>query len=237
MTIRRDLVKLAEEGQVIRTHGGAAPGNQVSFEFQFLRRSQVQAGAKELIGAAAAALVRDGDSVMLYSGSTTLAIARNRQRRERATVITTSLPVASVLQRAGGVETLLLGGYVRRESPDLEGPLTEANLENLRADIAFVGADGIDGDGNVYNQSLSLARLLGKMVSAAQKVYVVADATKIGRRALGAFGNAAKWAGLITDSGIDAELHRQLRGAGVNVIIAADTAQQKSATPREAVHG
>src|SRR6185437_7917002 len=164
-TIRRDLQKLADEGQVERTHGGATPGSQVSFEFQFLRRSQEEAGAKQSIGAVAASLIRDGQSVLLDSGSTTLAIARELLTRQRLTVITTSLPIASILQRAPRVETLLLGGYVRRESPDLEGPLTEANLDYLRADIAFIGADGIDSEGNVYNASLGIARMLSKMVS------------------------------------------------------------------------
>ena len=232
MTIRRDLTKLADEGQVIRTHGGAGPGNQVSFEFQFLRRSQEQAPAKQLIGATAAALVNDGQSVLLDSGSTTLAIARQLLNRQRLTVITTSLPIASVLQRGPRVETLLLGGYVRRESPDLEGPLTEANLDYLRADVAFIGADGIDAGGNVYNASLSLARMLAKMVTSAERIYVVADHTKLGRRALASFGNVAQWAGLITSALPEADIVRQLQAAGVKIIFAGE--QQRLRKQREA---
>ncbi len=232
MTIRRDLQKLADEGQVDRTHGGATPGSQVSFEFQFLRRSQEEAGAKQSIGAAAASLIQDGHSVLLDSGSTTLAIARELLTRQRLTVITTSLPIASVLQRAPRVETLILGGYVRRESPDLEGPLTEANLDYLRADIAFIGADGIDGDGTVYNASLGIARMLSKMVTSAGKIYVVADHTKLGRKALASFGNVASWAGLITDALPDAPIVLQLQNAGVKIIFATETttiAQQQEA--------
>jgi DeoR/GlpR family transcriptional regulator of sugar metabolism len=221
MTIRRDLTKLAEDGQVVRTHGGAGPGSQVSFEFQFLRRAQENASAKQLIGATAAAMVQEGQSVLLDSGSTTLAIARELTTRNRLTVITTSLPIASVLQRSPRVETLLLGGYVRRESPDLEGPLTEQNLDYLRADIAFIGADGIDAAGNVYNASLSLARMLAKMVTSAERVFVVADQTKLGRKALASFGNVLQWGGLITDAPADADIVRQLSAAGVNVISSA----------------
>ena len=232
MTIRRDLSKLAEAGQVVRTHGGAGPGNQVSFEFQFLRRSQENAAAKQLIGATAAGLVNDGQSVLLDSGSTTLAIARELLNRNRVTVITTSLPIASVLQRAPRVETLLLGGFVRREAPDLEGPLTEANLDYLRADIAFIGADGIDADGNVYNASLNLARMLAKMVTSAERVFVVADQTKLGRRALASFGNVSAWGGLITDAPADAEIVKQLAAVGVKMIHASGL---KSRKQREAI--
>lgn len=233
MTIRRDLQKLAEDGRIVRTHGGAAPAEQISFEFQFLRRNQLNAAAKESIGAAAAHLVRDGQSVMLDSGTTTLAIARRLRNRRNLTVITTSLPIASVLQQSPEIQTLLLGGYMRRESPDLEGPLTESNLESLRAEIAFVGADGIDSDGQVYNASLGVARMLSRMARAAKEVYVVADASKLGRRALAAFGNLAKWRGLITDAPHEHEVVQQLKSAGVNVIAVSQTADQET----ESVHG
>jgi DeoR family transcriptional regulator of aga operon len=230
MTIRRDLQTLADAGQIIRTHGGAAPAEQVMFEFQFLQRSKLHATGKDRIGAAAAALVRDGQSVMLDSGTTTLCIARHLREHQRLTVITTSLPIASVLQHAAGVETLLLGGFLRRESPDLEGPLTETNLETLRADIAFIGADGIDDAGNVYNASLTVARMLSKMVSAAREVYVVADASKMGRTALASFGHLSKCKGLITD----ARNVAHLRDAGATIIAANDMANESS---KETAHG
>ncbi len=222
MTIRRDLIALSEEGRIARTHGGAAPVEQVLFEFEFLRRVQENRVAKTRIGVAAAAIVPDGKTVILDSGTTTLAVARQLGSRRRLTVITTSLPIAAVLQRGGGTEILLLGGILRRESPDLEGPLTESNLEGLRADIAFVGADGIDLSGNVYNSSLNTARLLEKVVKAASSVYVVADSSKLERTALTKFGNLTAWRGLITDSSVTPEQLDILLKSGVNVIVAHD---------------
>jgi DeoR/GlpR family transcriptional regulator of sugar metabolism len=222
MTIRRDLQRLAEIGQVIRTHGGAAPVEQVRFEFQFLQRSKVRRQQKDAIGARAARLVEDGQSVMLDSGTTTLAMSHHLRLRRRLVVITTSLPIASVVQAAPGVETLLLGGFVRRDSPDLAGSLAEANLERLRADLAFVGADGIDLDGNVYNASLDVARMLERMVQSAGGTYVVADSSKIGRTAMARFGNAAAWRGLITDGEVTPEQLTALRKAGVNVLVAGE---------------
>ncbi len=227
MTVRRDLDRLAEAGRVVRTHGGAAPAEQVMFEFQFLQRAQLHHEQKERIGAHAARLVADGQSVLLDSGTTTLALARGLRKRQHVTVITTSLPIASALQQAAGVETLLLGGVVRRDTPDLGGALTEANLEMLRADLAFVGSDGIDALGNVYNVSLSVGRMLGKMVACAGEVYVVADSSKLGRTALMRFGNVAGWRGLITDSHAAPDQIQALRQAGVNVILAPATGPGK----------
>jgi DeoR/GlpR family transcriptional regulator of sugar metabolism len=218
MTVRRDLQALAQEAKVIRTHGGAALEARISFQFDFLRRAKEHEEAKTAIGGAATALVDDGASVLLDSGTTTLALARQLNGKKGLTVITTSLPIASQLQYDSEIAVLLLGGYLRAGSPDLAGALTEANLESLQADVAFVGADGIDRRGNVYNHSPEVARMLGKMAAAAHRVFVVADHSKLGQTALWRFGRLQDWAGLVTDANADRRLLGSLRKSGVCII-------------------
>lgn len=220
MTVRRDLDSLAVQGRVIRTHGGAALAGRVSFEFDFLKRKKQNQKEKEAIARQAAELVRDGQSVMLDSGTTPLAVARALRGKKGVTVITTSLPIASELQYQEGLRILLLGGYLRSGAPDMEGALTESNLEQLRADIAFLGADGIDRRGQVYNASLSVGRMLTKMVTSATRVYAIADSSKLGRTALSRYGNIAKWDGLITGRTADKSLLAALRRNGVSIITA-----------------
>ena len=218
MTIRRDLQALADAGRAIRTHGGAAPTARVSFEFRFLEHTGRRRQAKEAIAASAAELVEPGQSVMLDSGTTTLAVARQLKRKPGLTVITTSLPIASELYGCEEVDVMLLGGLLRRDSPDLTGSITEGNLDSLHADLAFLGADGIDAEGRVYNQAPALARMLAKMADAADRVYAVADSSKLGRKALMRFGDLSQWDGLITDNGADDSLLAQLGRNGVRVI-------------------
>jgi len=218
MTIRRDLQSLADAGRVIRTHGGAAPTARVSFDFRFLEHAGQHRQAKEAIAAEAAGLIEPGQSVMLDSGTTTLAMARRLRGKAGLTVITTSLPIASELYGYESVDVLLLGGLLRRDSPDLTGSITESNLDSLHADVAFLGADGIDAQGRVYNQAPALARMLAKMADAADRVYVVADGSKLGRKALMRFGDLSRWDGLITDVGADESLLDQLVSSGVRVI-------------------
>jgi len=191
---------------------------RISFEFGFLQRAREQEGAKNAIGRAAAALVGDGQSIMLDSGTTTLALSRQLHGKAGLTVITTSLPIASELQYDEGIEVLLLGGYLRAASPDLTGALTQSNLEAVRADVAFIGADGIDAGGAVYNQSPDVARMLARMAAAAERVYVVADGSKLGKTALWRFGHLKDWAGLVTDDGADRSLVASLRKAGVSIV-------------------
>lgn len=219
MTIRRDLDSLALAGKVIRTHGGAALSGRVVFDFQFLQRTREHEEAKRQVAEMAASLVQEGQSVLLDSGTTTLAVARALKSRKRMTVITTSLPIASELQGCDSIELILLGGALRREAPDLIGPLTESNLEQLKADIAFIGADAVDSQGRAYNHSMAVARMLTRMATSARQVYVVADSTKIGQTALARFGNLKAWNGLITDRGLAPALATSLKRAGCAVIL------------------
>jgi DeoR family fructose operon transcriptional repressor len=221
MTIRRDLQALAGQGKVIRTHGGAAMAERVSFEFEFRKQLEQNQSAKRVIAAAAAAQIADGETVMLDSGTTTLELAKLLCGKHSLTVITNSLPIAAQLQYDRQIEVLLLGGYLRASSPDLVGAITEANLETLRADVAFLGADGIDRHGGVYQEAPEVARMLTKMAASAGRVYVVADASKLGKTALWRFGRLQDWAALITDAAADRSVLASLRKAGVRVIKAA----------------
>jgi DeoR/GlpR family transcriptional regulator of sugar metabolism len=219
MTIRRDLDALALAGKVLRTHGGAALSGRVVFDFQFMQRTREREAAKRQIAETAARLVKDGQSILLDSGTTTLAVARALKARKRLTVITTSLPIASELQSCDAIDLVLLGGALRREAPDLIGPLTESNLEQLKADIAFIGADAVDSQGRAYNHSMAVARMLTRMATSARRVYVVADSTKIGQTALARFGSLKAWNGLITDHGLAPALATSLKRAGCAVIL------------------
>ena len=179
---------------------------------------QQNQSAKRAIAAAAAAQITDGETIMLDSGTTTLELAKLLCGKQGLTVITNSLPIAAQLQYDRQIEVLLLGGYLRASSPDLVGAITEANLETLRADAAFLGADGIDRHGGVYQESPEVARMLTKMAASAGRVYVVADASKLGKTALWRFGRLQDWAALITDAAADRSLLASLRKAGVRVI-------------------
>jgi DeoR/GlpR family transcriptional regulator of sugar metabolism len=219
MTVRRDLAALASQGRIIRTHGGATLAERFTFEFAFRNRVETRREIKEGIGRTAAARITDGQAIILDSGTTTLALARQLHGRAKLTVITTSLPIAAELQYDGGIEVLLLGGYLRSTAPDLAGALTEANLEGLRADAAFLGADAVGLDGSVYNQSPEVGRLLEKMAHAASSVTVVADSSKLGKTALWRFGRLPDWTALVTDRGADRKTLAALRKAGAAVIL------------------
>jgi DeoR/GlpR family transcriptional regulator of sugar metabolism len=220
MTIRRDLAALEGQADIQRTHGGAMLTERMILEFDYRGRREINRAAKCAIAAEARRLVQPGDRIILDTGTTTLELAAMLRNGEGLTVITPSLAVASELQHAAGVEVVLLGGVIRRGSPDLTGPVTEHCLELFAADIAFQGSDAIGCDGSIYNSDLRLARVDKLMRRVAKRCCLLADHTKVGQTALARNGTMADVDLFITDPGVPAEALARFKQLGAEIIIA-----------------
>jgi DeoR/GlpR family transcriptional regulator of sugar metabolism len=177
--------------------------------------------AKRAIAAEARKLIQPGQRLILDTGTTTLELAALLVDGEDLTVITPSLAVASELQHAAGVEVILLGGVIRRGSPDLTGPVTEHCLELFAADLAIQGADGIALDGTIYNSDLRLARVDQLMRPIAKRSWILADHTKIGTTALARCGSLADVDVFITDTASPAAALKHFAKLGPQVITVA----------------
>lgn len=220
MTIRRDLAVLEGQSHIQRTHGGAFLTQRMMLEFDYRGRREVNRAAKAAIAAEARKLVQPGQRLILDTGTTTLEFAALLKDGKDLTVITPSLAVASELQHAAGVEVILLGGVIRRGSPDLTGPVTENCLELFSADFAFQGADGIGDDGAVYNSDLRLARVDKLMRRVARRSCLLADHTKIGTTALARNGTLADVDIFITDTGAPAAVLKRFARLGPKIVTA-----------------
>jgi len=218
MTIRRDLNRLERTGQVRRTHGGVMPADRMVFEFDFAARRQANCRAKQAIAREALKLIEPVNRVILDTGTTTLELAHCLKGFSGLTVITPSLAVASELQFSEGIQTVLLGGLIRRGSPNLSGTVTENVLDMFAVDIAFQGADGIGVDGALYTADMRISRVDQKIRKRAERTYILADSSKIGRTALARHGFLQQVDGLITDDGIDPEHKGRLEELGANIV-------------------
>jgi DeoR/GlpR family transcriptional regulator of sugar metabolism len=205
MTIRRDLDLLAEQGFVRRTHGGAAAAERMEFQFDFVDRRTRNHKAKQAIAAEAVKLIRPSQRIILDTGTTTLELACLLKEFESLTVITPSLAVASVLQFSTGVQTILLGGVIRKGSPDLTGVVTEKVLDMFMVDIAFQGADGVGLNGELFNSDMRIAQVDTRMRQRAEKTYILCDSSKIGKLDFASNGSLADVNALITDAGISSD--------------------------------
>ena len=144
VTIRKDLEVLHAHGLVHRTHGGALPSREGALEDPTLReKEKLHHHEKMRIAACAAEKVKEGQVLILDSGTTTTAIARTLRNFRNLTIITNAVNIAAELAGTG-VEVILTGGTLRNNSFSLVGPIAEETLRRLSADILFLGVDGFD---------------------------------------------------------------------------------------------
>lgn len=218
VTIRGDLASLESAGALTRTHGGAlnVPGDQP------LDVKQLQHHAEKLrIAEAAAALIRDGETIILDSGTTTAEIARRIRTLDLKSinVITNALNIAALLIDIPSVRLIMPGGILRRESNSLSGPSAEAALEALQADRLYLGADAVDPKLGVMTPHLAEAQLNAKMMAISRQVVVVADSSKLMRRNVSLIARVEQIQLLITDRAAPAEAVGELRERGVEVTL------------------
>ena len=184
-TIRADLRFLEQKGVVTRFHGGAAKimsGNSETEtqEVGFKERFQLASAPKNRIAQAAVKMI-EGMTVILDSGSTTMLIAEGLMTAKNITVITNSLPAAFALSENKDITLVVCGGTVRHKTRSMHGSIAERSLQDINADLMFVGADGIDAVNGIttFNEGYSIS---GAMVTAANKVIAVLDSSKFNRR-------------------------------------------------------
>jgi DeoR/GlpR family transcriptional regulator of sugar metabolism len=220
MTVRRDIDTLDAEGQLLRVHGGATrTGTFSAIEPEFVSKSAQEAEAKRAIAAEALSLLRADMTLLISGGTTTYEFARLLPRDRGLTVATNSIMVANALfpgplspgplspGARGGIRTLVLGGQ-RTPSEALVGPVTMHAMENLHADLCFMGVHGIDPEAGITSPNLLEAEVNAAMIAASGALVVLADASKYGVVGLAGIAPLSSIGTLITDSGITA------RGAG-----------------------
>ncbi|MFD4546763.1 DeoR/GlpR family DNA-binding transcription regulator [Streptomyces sp. NPDC058466] len=218
-TVRRDLVKLEEEGLLTRVHGGAVvdEGDQPFAEVAEV--AEVRAPEKDAIAAKAASLVEDGQSVLLDIGTTAYRLARQLHGR-RITVITGNLVVYEELADDEDIELVLLGGMVRREYRSLVGFLTEDNLRQLHADWLFLGTSGIRPGGQVMDTTVVEVPVKRAMIKAGERVVLLADRAKFPGTGMAKVCGPQELDVVVTNAPVDAATRSSLEEAGVRVVVA-----------------
>ena len=213
MTVRRDLRDLEREGKLTRVYGGAVSADEPSFADVVVERLD----QKDRIGAAAAALVHDGETIMLDIGTTTLQLARHLRGRQ-VTVITSNLAAYEELLPETSVELVLLGGIVRRNYRSLVGVLAEDALRQLRADVAFLGASGVDEDLSVVDSTMVEVPIKRAMLASATRAVLLADSAKFGMRGGVRVCGPEELDAVVTDDDAPRAALEGLEAVGVEVI-------------------
>lgn len=220
-TVRRDLQLLEGRGHITRTHGGAV-ANYASAAFEPRHHEKVteHTTEKRAIAAVASRRVSDGEVVILDSGSTTLALARELRSKQGLTIITTDLKIALELSDVPGFDVIIVGGTVRPQLYSVVGAIAESILIDLHANHAFLGADAIDLETGVSNASISEVRVKQLAIASAEQTILIADHSKFGRVSLVKIADLREFSEVITDSRFSRKAAELYQDAGVGLTYA-----------------
>ena len=222
VTIRNDLEQLESKHLLIRARGGAMSTNQVvSHDLQLGEKHKRHMPEKTRIGKAAAKLIKDSDTVIIDSGTTTLEIVKNLATGlNNVTIISNALNIANQLVSSPNINVIIPGGVLRKNSLSLIGPLAEKSFKNFYVDKVFLGVDGFNTLHGISTPNIEEASLNQIMIDVAREVIVVADSSKFLRKSLAFICKLDRIDCVITDSGISDEDKKRLQDAGVKIIIA-----------------
>ncbi|WP_327087640.1 DeoR/GlpR family DNA-binding transcription regulator [Nonomuraea sp. NBC_01738] len=220
-TIRRDFDQLAQQQMLMRTRGGAV-AQSVSYDLPLRYKTARHADEKHRIASAAAELVVPGSVVGMNGGTTTSELARTLATQATLesgfTIVTNALNIASELAVRQHVKIVVTGGVARQQSYELIGPLAGGVLEQVTLDVAFLGVDALDVELGASAHHEGEASVNHLLVSRATQVVVVADSSKIGKRAFARICPLAQIDTLVTDAQLSDDLAGRLEEAGMKVI-------------------
>ena len=217
-TVRRDLSQLEEEGIIRRTHGGAVFVSDRFSALNYATRESAEVEAKQGIGQAAAALIEDGETVMLDGGTTTFQVARCLLTRSLQ-VVTNSLPIANLLGSAASIELIFVGGYIYPRTGVALGPVARQALASMHFSKVFMGAAGLTEDA-LYNANVLMVEAEEQMMTAADQVIVLADHSKFGKRSLARLCGWERINTVVTDADLSERWQAAVKAAGAELILA-----------------
>ena len=203
VTIRQDLETLEKMGFVQREYGGAFLKDVGNFATTgTLINENLMVEEKKEIARKAAALIQEGETIILDSGSTTTEVAKLMTGFANLTVITNALNIAYILGGNPGINLIVSGGEFKAPTLSLTGDMAAATFKGIHVNKCFLATAGISPDLQLTYPSLSDLVVKSAMIRASDKVYLVADSSKIGITSFASLGRLSLIDTLITDSKI-----------------------------------
>jgi len=219
-TIRRDLERLDQEGKLKKVYGGAVKVRSDALELPFDKKTLINAKEKAAIGKRAAALVEDGDTIMIGNGTSTLEVVRNLADRPNVTIVTHSTPVLLLAMEMFPGRTIFVGGEVNRHQQSVSGPLAELVLNRLRVNKAFISAGGVSLVDGITDYELSEAHISRLMMERADEAIILADHSKLGKTTFANICSLDEVYTIITDHKCPEEWKRYMAERDIELIVA-----------------
>jgi DeoR family fructose operon transcriptional repressor len=220
MTARRDITRLAQQGFLLRTHGGAVKNDPLSNMFSFARRIDRYKEKKINIGQRAAQFVRDNETIYIDSGTTLIRMCQFLKNKKGLKIITNSLPAASELTNHSNMEVILIGGKIIPERRSIYGHVAVRQASEYHVQKAFIGTDGISSANGLSAYDNNECNVIRTITSSADHVYLLCDSSKIEKDSFYKFAPLSIIDTMITDNGINLDIADSYREKDMELIIA-----------------
>lgn len=219
VTIRKDLKYLESKKALQRNHGSATSLMPIISDKHIDIKEKMQIEEKTRIAQYAATLIEPNDKIIIASGTTLLAFAHAIDTKDNITVITSSVKVSLALCYNPDIDLIQLGGSIRRNSVSVIGHYAETILDNLSCNKLFIGVDGIDLENGLSTSDMNEARINQKMIEGSQRIIVLTDSTKFGKRGFCKICDIDKIHQIITDRNAPAHIVERFREEGIEVVL------------------
>jgi len=216
VTIRQDLNFLEVEGLVKRVHGGA----MLEDADDLSNRLGYNYDKKLRIARKAAELVKDGETILIESGSANVLLARELVKRKSITLITTNVFIARQFRKNAQTNIILLGGLYQQSSESVVGKITKTCLDQINFDKAFIGIDGYTSKSGFTLRDLFRAEISSYIIKKTSEVIVVSDSSKFGRTELTRICSLSEIRHIATDNELEESYRKEFNSAGVDLILA-----------------
>jgi DeoR family transcriptional regulator of aga operon len=218
VTIRNDLDQLEKKRLLIRARGGAMKYNGgVGMDFGISEKDKIHLNEKIRIGEYAASLVKDGDIIIIDSGTTTAEMAKNLGHFHNLTVITNAINIAIIVSKFPHINLIMLGGMMRKNSQSLVGPIAEKSLSKFHVDKLFLGVDGVNSKEGIFTANMEEAHLNEQMITISNEVIILTDSTKFNRKAFAHICDIQKIQKIVTDKDLGNDDKNTLTESGIEI--------------------
>ncbi len=219
-TIRRDLNTLEKKELLVRTHGGAVIADSNKHEISYENRKSINIFGKEKIAKEAAALISDGDIIMLDASTSAFCLAKNIKDKKGITVITNAQNIIFELSNIEGIELISSGGKLRRKSMSYVGRVAENALSNYHANKFFFSCMGFSMQRGITDSNDQESEMKKTMLHCSQEAYLLCDQTKFDKVGYASTAKAQDISMLITDTKLEPSVEKSINSLGIKTIIA-----------------
>ncbi len=175
-TIRRDLNELAENGKVIKVHGGAL---SKSFNSFYLRSDVYNADSKKIIAEKAASLIKDGMFILTGGGTTIIEMARLLPENLKATFLTGSIPAAYEYSQHPNIEVIFIGDKIAKKSQIAVGGEAITRIKHIKADLCFLGINALDPENGITDNDWDVVQVKKAMIESSAQTVVLTISEKL----------------------------------------------------------